>query len=166
MYKIGDNVVYGANGVMTVVDLRDETVGDTVRTYYVLGNLSGHRDSLIFVPLDNDKLIASMRPLMTREGIDALIKDVVNIPECDWVPDSRRRADYFKSIIDSADQRAIIGLIKTVYKTGERRIAEGKKNYLADEGALHKAEHILYSELSVVLGIDYSAVAEYIKNNM
>ena len=55
---------------------------------------------------------------------------------------------------------------ETVYKTGERRIAEGKKNYLADEGALHKAEHILYSELSVVLGIDYSAVAEYIKNNM
>ena len=28
MHKIGDNLIYGSNGVMSVVDIREEQVGD------------------------------------------------------------------------------------------------------------------------------------------
>ena len=55
--------------------------------------------------------------------------------------------------------------MKAIHSTGERRIAEGKKNYLSDEGVLRKAEFVLHSELAMVLGIDLSEVGDYIKSH-
>ena len=164
MYKIGDMVVYGANGVLTVIDIRDEEIGDKIRTYYVLESASGSKDSLIFVPVDNEQLVASIRPLLSRNEVEKIISDIPTIPECEWIRDNRRRSENLKRIIDSADQRAIIGAMKSIHTTGLRRMAEGKKNYLADEGALQKAQYVLYSEFSIVLGVDYSDVISYIRH--
>ena len=36
MYSIGDKVVYGALGVMEIVDITDQTVGDLTKKYYVM----------------------------------------------------------------------------------------------------------------------------------
>lgn len=165
MYKIGDNVVYGANGVMTVFDIREETITDAARTYYVLGSPSGRQDSLTFVPVDNENLVKCIRPLMSVDEVNALIADIPSITEHEWIQDNRRRADSFKAVIESADQRRIIGVMKAIHSTGERRIAEGKKNYLSDEGVLRKAEFVLHSELAMVLGIDLSEVGDYIKSH-
>ena len=41
----------------------------------------------------------------------------------------------------------------------------GKKNYLADEGAMVKAEKLLYSELATVFGIDESEVTDFVEKN-
>ena len=153
MYKIGDNVVYGSNGVMTVVDMREEAFGDAFRKYYVLKAPSEKYDSLTFVPVDNEKLVAAMRPLLSPEEIRELISKVDEIPLLDWVEDNRARSDQFKRIIEEGDRVKLISLIKSVCVTGERRLAEGKKNYLADESAMNKAEHILYSEIAVVFGV-------------
>ena len=51
--KIGDKVLYGANGVMTIVDIREESVADVCRNYYVLSSALGKNESLTFVPADN-----------------------------------------------------------------------------------------------------------------
>ena len=51
MHKIGENVLYGSNGVMTVVDIREETIGDLPRRYYVMRAATGHSESLVFVTL-------------------------------------------------------------------------------------------------------------------
>ncbi len=166
MYKIGDNVVYGANGVMTVLDVREETIGDSARTYYVLGSSSGRQDSLTFVPTDNEALVKCIRPLMSAAEVEALIADIPVIPEHQWIADNRRRAESFRSVVESADPRAIIGVMKAIQATGERRNAEGKKNYLSDEGVMRKAEYVLHSELSAVLGIDPTEVEEYIRKRV
>ena len=36
MYKIGDNIVYGSSGVMTVVDIKDDDITGELKTYYLL----------------------------------------------------------------------------------------------------------------------------------
>ena len=36
MYSIGEKVVYGAMGVMEIVDLAEQTIGDVARKYYVM----------------------------------------------------------------------------------------------------------------------------------
>ena len=67
-----------------------------------------------------------------------------------------------KKIVELGDRVKLISLIKSVCATGARRIAEGKKNYLADEAAMRKAEHVLYSEIAAVVGIAEENVPEYI----
>lgn len=162
MYKIGDNVVYGSNGVMTVTDIREEAIGDVLRSYYVLKSPAGNKDSLTFVPIDNEKLVAAMRPLVSREKILEIIDGISGIEEAEWINDNRARAEKFKEIVESGTHKEIIAMIKAISKMGIRRGEEGKKNYLADEAAMKKAEHVLYSEFSTVLNIPEDEVSNFI----
>ena len=162
MYNIGDNVVYGANGVMTVIDICEQSIADTKRSYYVLKSPVGHKDSLTFVPVDNEKLTSIMRPLLSKDEVLKIIDDIPSIDEVEWIPDNRTRADRFKVIVEKADPRELVGMIKAIWSVGVRRGEEGKKNYLADENAMKKAEHVLYSELSSVLGIKEEDVPAHI----
>ena len=36
MFKIGDNIIYGVGGVMTVLDIRSEQITGEEKTYYLL----------------------------------------------------------------------------------------------------------------------------------
>ena len=162
MYKIGDNVVYGSNGVMTVIDIREEMVGDAARSYYVLKAPVGHRDSLTFVPVDNEKLVEAMRPLLSREELIYMISYMDSVPEAEWIKDNRARSDKYKKIIESGDRDSIIAMIKAICASGVRREEEGKKNFLADEALMHKAEHVLYSEFACVFGIPEEDVPAFI----
>lgn len=162
MYNIGDSVVYGANGVMTVIDMRDEAFGDSVRSYYVLKAPADNTGALTFVPVDNEKLVSAMRPLLTVDEIRELILSADSIPLLEWVEDNRARSEQLKKMVELGDRAKLISLIKSVCATGVRRIAEGKKNYLADEAAMRKAEHVLYSEIAAVVGIAEEDVPKYI----
>ena len=162
MHKIGDNVVYGSNGVMTVTDIREEAIGDVPKSYYVLKAPGANKDSLTFVPVDNERLTAAMRPLASRERILEIIEAIPSVSETEWISDNRTRAEHFKSIVESGSHEQIIAMIKAICARGAMRAAEGKKNYLSDEAAMRKAEHVLYSEFSSVLGIDEGEVAQFI----
>ena len=159
MHKIGENIVYGANGVMTVVDVREEQIADESRKYYVLKAYGGHKDSFTFVPVDNEKLVSAMRPLLTREEALAIIKEYHEVGEAEWIADNRARAEKFKSVIEGGNHTEIISVIKAIQKNSLRRGEEGKKNYLSDESALRKAEHTLYSEFAIVLGVTEEEIA-------
>lgn len=165
MLSIGEKIVYGANGILEIVDIHEESVGDKKLKYYVLQvpNLPGA--SKTFVPMANEKLIATMRPLLSRTELTDLISRIGEIPLLDWNPDNRARAEEFRAIIDSANVEKIISLIKSVCENGKIRAAEGKKNYLADETFMRKAEKLIFSEFSEVLGMPLSEVRDFIKDN-
>ncbi|MBO5907901.1 MAG: hypothetical protein J6Q85_07105 [Clostridia bacterium] len=166
MYKIGDNVVYGSNGVMTVTDIREETIGDVPRSYYVLKSPTANKDSLTFVPIDNEKLTEAMRPLASKERIIEIIDLIPDISEVEWINDNRTRAERFKETVECGSHEDIIAMIKAIWSTGTRRAEEGKKNYLSDEAAMKKAEHVLYSEFSAVLGISEDEVCDFISKRV
>jgi len=162
MHKIGDNIVYGSSGIMTVVDVREERIGNDTRKYYVLQSPAGHKDSLTFVPVDNEKLVGVMRPPLAKEEIMDIISSYPEVDEAEWIEDNRARAEKFKTIIESGDHKAIISVIKAIHKSSLRRGEEGKKIYLSDDAAMRKAEHALYSEFAVVLGISEDEVSQLI----
>ena len=164
MRKIGEKVVYCSYGVMEIVDVREERFLDAVKKYYVLEPAGLRSASQTFVPVDNELLVSKMRPLLTKEEAVELIKNMDKIPDADWVDDNRARAEHFKAIVETGDREKMIGMIKLVTKTGKRREAEGKKNYLADENVMHKAQKLLYSELSIVLSIDESEIPDFIES--
>ena len=165
MHGIGERVLYGANGVMEIVDIREETIADVAKKYYVLRDLNSVTGSQTFVPIDNQKLVSAMRPILTKNEAMDMIRRIRTIPEAEWKNDNRVRSEKFRSIIESGDRDGMISVIKAVYENRLKRQEVGKKNYLADESLLKKAEKVLYAELSLVLEIPESEVAEFISRN-
>lgn len=154
MYGIGDMVVYGSDGVMTVVDIREELFGAERRKYFVLKPVFGNVDSLTFVSMDNERLVGAIRRLITRETAQRLVDGLCDIPETEWITDNRARAEAYKKILESGRLEDTVGVIKAICSSVKRRLAEGKKNFLSDENILRKAERAVASELALVLGID------------
>ena len=153
MYSIGDKIMYGASGVMTVIDIRDEAIGDISHSYYVLRPTLARTDSFTFVPVNNERLVAMMRPLLSKEDINVLLSAAKDIPSVDWVPENRARQEYYKKLIESGELASMIAMIHRVIDCGRLREAEGKKNFLSDENAKAKAERLITSEIAVVLEI-------------
>ena len=165
MHNVGEKVVYSSNGVMEIVDIREELVLDAPKKYYVLCAHGTQSGSQTFVPVDNEKLVAKMRPLLTREEVMEIIGSLDSIPVADWIGDNRARSESFKCTIEEGDRVKMISMIKLINETAKRRAEEGKKNYLADENAMQRAEKLLYSEFATVLGIEESAVPEFIEKH-
>lgn len=164
MHQIGDKIMYGAVGVMTIVDIREESIGDISRSYYVLRPTLARSESFTFVPTDNERLVSFMRPLLTKDEIVSLIHSYISIAPLDWINENRARQEYFKKVMESGDRAQIIAMIHTIDECGKRREAEGKKNFLADENIRHKAKKLLYSEVAVVYDIPEEDVETFIKN--
>ena len=153
MHKIGDKIIYGANGVMTIVDIREESIGDVSRKYYVLRSATTRSDSLTFVPADNERLVDAMRPLLTKGELDKLFIAAKSVEPYPWIEANRPRSEAFKQIMDSGDRKGMISMIKAIDCHGILRSEEGRKNFLSDETAKQKALKLLSSEIAIVLGI-------------
>ncbi len=160
MRCVGEKIVYCGVGLMEIVDIREECFTDIPRKYYVLRELSSSSKSQTFVPVDNKKLSASMYPILSKEEVQALMSRISTIPSMEWHSDNRIRAEKFKAIIESGNREEILSLIKTVHEINSCRRKEGKKNSLADENALRKAEKLLYAEFAEVLGTDENEISE------
>ncbi len=166
MYKIGDLVVYGSNGLMRIADIREECVLGVVREYYVLCDIASNSSSQIFVPRDNKKLTASMRPILTKAEVMDLISSIRELPEAKWNADNRVRAESFRRIIESGDREGMLSIIKAVYENGIKRSEQGKKNYITDDAFMRKAQKLIEFEFATVLGIPESEVEDFIKDHM
>lgn len=166
MYKIGDNIVYGASGVMTIVDIREDSISGDVKEYYILREYGKANSSLTFVPMDNEKLIQAMHPVLSRDEALLAVVRAASMPDIEWVADGRARTEKYKGILRNADRSEILAMIRTVYNTGLRRAAIGKKNFLADENIMNRAEAIISLEFSISLGISELEVKEIISQRI
>ncbi len=166
MHKIGEKVLYGSNGVMTVVDIREESIGDAPRSYYVLRAATGRSESLVFVPTDNERLTDAMHPLLSSEEISLLLTSPADSSGIEWNDNSRARTEYFKRIMESGDRAGMMSMIRAIHECGLRRTEAGKKNFLSDESVRQKAERLLATEFSIVLGIPEEEALERIKSNI
>jgi CarD family transcriptional regulator len=158
MFKIGDNIIYGVSGVMTVIDLRKERITGEEKTYYLLSEYGKTSSSITYVPVDNEKLISGMHHLLSKDEILAAISRASELSDLEWIADNRQRAEAYRGILRSMDRLSILVMIRTIHNTGLRRAAMGKKNFLADEGVMQNAERILIEEFSIVLCISKDEV--------
>ncbi len=162
MFKVGDKIVYGTNGLFVIDDIRDETVLGNTHTYYVLKSESAKSDSLSFVPTDNEELVSHMRAPMSKREAELFIKTIPDIEATPWVDDSRKRAECYRELLESGKHSNIVAVIKSVKKNSEKRIAEGKKVFVSDENTLKRAKDILLCELCESLGVCESEMEAYI----
>ena len=160
MWKIDDVVLYRTAGLCKIENITTEVFTGEPQEYYVLRPLSDTK-SVLHIPLANAQLCAKMFPLMSCGEIEKLIDELPALT-VEWQDNDKRRAEYFKGVLESGDRRMLAALIKTVH---ERRVLleqAGKKLRASGESVCTKAEKLLFDELSYVLKIPCADIPQYI----
>ena len=166
MYNIGDNIIYGMSGIMTIVDIKNINLTGEAKDYYLLCDYGKSGSSVTYVPMDNPKLIENMHRLLSPDEIRDAIAEARLLSDVEWIPDSRARSEAYRQIIRSARRSEILAMIRTVHNTGLSRAAIGKKNFLADEGVMQKAESVIITEFSISLDIPESEARRIIDRDI
>ena len=162
MFRIGDLVVYGKMGVCTITAISSMSFGgDDEADYYVLCPKSD-RSSCVYVPCNNAQLLARMRPLLTKEEIDRLLRDAHD-EQIEWIDDKNERTVQFRDIVTQGDRGRLICLVRCLLDEQKARATDGKKLSSADEAVLKECVRLVEEEFSCALDISPQDVGAYIR---
>lgn len=152
LFKIGDTVVYGAQGICKIDSVETKLIGRQKQDYYVLKPIFNQNTS-VFVPVDNEALTAKMLSALTKSQINGLAKKVTDI-EVIKASDENQKRELYKSILSSSNRERLVSLIKTIRFERDTRREAGKKLNISDEQTLRKAESLLYNEIAFVFSVE------------
>ena len=164
MFKVGDIVKYGMNGICTVTDITVRDFLGTEMEYYVLKTATGF-ESTFFVPVANEALTSKMQYLLSKEEAYSVIGDI-NEGSIEWIEDDKERASIYGKLLTSKDRRDLLRLVSLLYMKKREFEAKGKKLHIADERIMNEAERIISDELSTVFGIKKSDVPAFIESHL
>lgn len=160
MFNINDNVVYGSQGVCTIVEITEKPFLNQKLKYYVL-RPAYQKDSKVFVPVDNEKLTQKMRRVLSATEIKELLSQ---LPDEDtlWIENENERKQKFQEILKEGDRTKLVMLIKALSLHQQEQKDKGKKLHNCDEIFLKEAEKLLYNEFALVLQIEPCQVLPFI----
>lgn len=162
--EIGSMLVYGSRGVCKVEDIKKERFVSQEREYYLLRPMDDVK-SLIYVPVDSDRLEKQVRKVLTPGEIDHLISIMPN-EAAPWIEENRARAEFFRSVMESGNREQMVQIIKTLYLRRQELAAVGKRLNVADETVLSRLEKLLYDEFALVLNIRPDEVLPFIQEKL
>lgn len=160
MFAVGDYVIYGYEGVCRVEAVGSPEVSglDRTRQYYRL--TPHYRGGTIYAPVDGK---VQMRRVISREALDRLLPALPELPPLSDVPENNRLAgEYYRAILAEHSCERLLQLCKTFHRK-QKRLSESRRSVNSTELRSWKtAEEMLYGEFGFVLGIEPSAVAQYL----
>lgn len=164
MFKIGEYVVHGRNGVCKIDDITQLKISgaDKDKLYYVLVPMKSEQ-SKVFYPVDNDKVV--MRAVVSRDEAENIVSEIKEIEPL-WIDNERLREAKYKEAIGTCDCVEWIRIIKTLYLRNKERIEQGKKVTYIDDRYLKEAKENLYEEFSIALNIEKNSVEQYINEHI
>ncbi|MDO4978239.1 MAG: CarD family transcriptional regulator [Eubacteriales bacterium] len=159
MYKIGDTIIYGVDGICEITDIStlDLSGVPSDKEYYTLRVIGNNMT--IFAPVGSAK--SKMRKIITYDDAENLIS---RIPEIEPLKNTSERVieQTYKEYLLSYDYEKWISLIKFIYERKQKRLNAGKKVTVIDEKNMKRMEEMLYQELSIALNISSDEVLNYI----
>ena len=160
MIEINDTILYGTEGVCTVLDIVERDFGGKSIPYYVLQPVYNNR-STIYVPVHNEALTAKMRRVLSKEEIYQIIQAMPGESSI-WIEDEPERKERYKQILQRGDRIELVRMIKALYQHQLDQRAKGKHLHTADEHFFKEAEKLLYDEFALVLDIQPDQVLPFI----
>jgi len=162
MYQKGQRVVYSSHGVCDIVDIETKVIDRKPVEYFVLAPIdqSGAR---FYVPTVNPVALEKMRPILTKDELDSLLRSEETARDT-WITDENRRKTMYRELISRGSRADLICMIRMLYRHKAEQLAAGRKFHLCDENFLRDAENLLSSEFSLVLGIEKNRVGSYIES--
>ncbi|MCH5272121.1 MAG: CarD family transcriptional regulator [Lachnospiraceae bacterium] len=164
MFKKGDYVICGSNGICKVTDVTTLNMVDAPkdRLYYIFKPVYSE-SSTVYIPVDNHKI--PLRAALSEQEAHALIGKIPSL-ELLWVENEKQRELIYKECMKKNTCEDYVRIIKTLYLRRQSRLSKGKKVIGIDEKYLKMAEDYLYGELAVALGIEKQGVESYIKEEI
>ena len=160
MFKVGDVVKYGTNGICKVTDIAVRDFLGAETEYYELKTTTGF-ESTFYVPTQNEALTSKMQHLLSKEEAVRIIGEI-NDKSIDWIEDDKKRAAVYGTLLKSNDRRDLLRLTGLLYMKKQELEEKGRKFHISDERIMNEAERIIADELSAVFGIKKSEVPAFI----
>ena len=160
MFQVGDRVVYGIHGICRILDQEEQLVNRKRIRYFILEPLD-RPGTRYLIPSENPAALAKLRPIISREELEALLSSADNWRYC-WIDDANLRKQRYRELINSGDRGALLGMVCALYQHKVEQAAVGRKFHLCDENFLRDARKLLDAEFSLVLGIQPSVVETFI----
>jgi len=160
MFSAGDTVSYGTQGICRIKKVTEMTVDKVKKQYFVLIPVQDEK-ATVYVPTDNERLLANMRTVLSEEEINKLIDDASQNP-MEWIEDDIARKEHCSNVIKSGDRYELMRLIEMLFLRREELKNTKKHFHLSDERYLREAERLLHDEFSYTLKISKNEVANYI----
>ena len=158
--KINDIVTYGTSGVCEITEIKEMEFLGKSSEYFVLKPI-GDNKSTVFLPVDNEKLLKRVKPVLTVNGVYELINSMPS-EAANWIENDAMRKKRYSEILCGGDRSELIGMVKALYATKKEKEAAGKKLRISDANFLKEAEKLLFGELSYVLNIPSEDVSAFI----
>ena len=163
MYSKGDYVNYSTQGICEIEDVRLIKFNSDfqARKYYILKPVH-QKNACIYVPIDNQKLLGQMRPILSSDEIDKTILSVRN-SEIPWTKDRKQRTSEFQAILSRRDEKELLQLASCLYLKSK----DGTKGLCSsDSQILKKVETIIAQEFSFSLKINPQDIGTYIRQKL
>lgn len=160
MFAIGELVMYGIHGVCKIVDVQVRAI-DRKKVEYLVLEPQNQMGSQYLVPSGNPNAMAKLRPMLSREELEALLASQQIREEC-WIADENTRKQYYRELASSGDRVALLRMVRALYQHRKEQLQAGRKFHLCDENFLRDAQRLIDTEFSVVLGIAPEEVREYV----
>lgn len=161
MFKVGDKVLYGSDGVCEITDITEKVFNEISAKFYVLEPVFSNK-STSFVPTGNEKLTSKMKFVLSLSELQKVIKESCALSP--WQNDDALRKEKFKSIISGSNIEEIVSMFKAVTVHKNELEKAGKKLHRADENAYKDALKIIYEEFSLYTEITKDDVEKIISN--
>lgn len=165
MYKTGDLIIYGGNGVCRVMDIteRSMTGTDHEQLYYVLMPL--YQNCTIYVPTNNTKVF--MRPIISKEEAEQLIDKIPTIrAEAYHSPVVSKLSGHYNALLETNECSDLLELCMSLHTKKQAAEQEKRKFGAMDEKFMKRAEDRLFGELAAALDIDREDVEGYITDRI
>lgn len=164
MFNINDVIVYGSNGVCKIEGIENKELMGTKKQYFVLKPIKSNA-STYFVPTENNRLLAKMKSLLSKEEINELIDSMVK-EKANWITNENERKEKYRNIISDGNRLELIKMIKSIFIQKKEREANGKRLHASDERFFRDAERLLYGEFQYVLNLNEDQLMTYIFNRI
>lgn len=158
MFSVNDTVMYGRSGICKITEICDKKFGKETHKYYVLHPLYGD-NTVIYCPVDSEKV--PMRRLLTAQDVLSLIREMPE-QQSDWIENDNLRKEAQTEVLRGGDHKALIALVKMLYRKRIETENSGKRFHRADADAMAQAENMLYQEFAEALGITPEEVVPFI----
>ncbi|MBR1797877.1 MAG: hypothetical protein IJ757_07715 [Clostridiales bacterium] len=162
-FSKGETVVYGGSGVCEIDDIKDvRFYHERPQKYYILKPLFVNQAQVVYVPYNNEKLTAKIKPVISKDEALDLIHGI-DESSIEWIEDRNARKELFNGLVSSGDRKNIVDVISAI--TARRRMLaeEGKTLNQQDEKILTDAEKRMNAEFAVALGMDPKEIPDFIQ---
>lgn len=161
MFKQGDYINYSCRGVCLIDEIQEKTIDNKKNLYYIMHPVN-MKNSVIMIPVDNDKV--KMRLIMKKEKaediIDTLLDDHSDLPR---ITDKKMRERVYTKMLKEGNPSELVEIINVLNEEENEKRAEGRKNSATDVKYLEKAKELLFTELSVSLGIEMEQIKQRVE---